>query len=208
MLKRVANYKNRYCFYHIQIFVLTEIFLDILRGKYLLGLRNLKFPLFINTIDVLHSKVHLQEQWDIIHKWQQPCATACISIVTLNGFHCYFYLLREVDAHYNPTLLERTESISLSQAHIFTLQCCESRSKCYFFFFNFVLEGLAIGGLSLVVWYSTGESHASADAAGVTCSLGTVKGLIRDLTTGGTLGVGRTGELAQRAAVVSCVTRE
>jgi len=51
-------------------------------------------------------------------------------------------------------------------------------------------------------------SLASADVAGVTCSLGTVKGLIRDLTTGGTLGVGRTGELAQRAAVVSCVTRE
>jgi hypothetical protein len=59
-----------------------------------------------------------------------------------------------------------------------------------------------------VGWYSIQESFVSPDVAGVTCTLGTVSGLIRDLITGGTLGVGRTGELAQRAAVVSCVTRE
>lgn len=41
----------------------------------------------------------------------------------------------------------------------------------------------------------------------VICSLGTVNGLIRDFTTGGTVGAdGKTGELAHRAADVNCVT--
>lgn len=100
------------------------------------------------------------------------------------------------------------KSICSSWSHTFNLEYRGSYSKCYFFFFKRVPEGLAVGGLSFVGWYSMQESLVSPDAAGVTCNLGTVNGLMRDLITGGTLGVGRTGELAQRAAVVSCVTRE
>lgn len=41
----------------------------------------------------------------------------------------------------------------------------------------------------------------------VICNLGTVSGRMSDLTTGGQVGPdGRTGELAHRAADVSCVT--
>lgn len=46
-------------------------------------------------------------------------------------------------------------------------------------------------------------------SSGVTWTLGTAKGRIRLLTTGGTrLGSGRTGVDAHSAAVVSCVTKE
>lgn len=47
----------------------------------------------------------------------------------------------------------------------------------------------------------------SSPLANVICNLGTVKGLINDLTTGDTWGAGNTGELAHNAADVNCVTR-